>query len=43
MDAGASSLPLGRGWGCIGWASLDRDGAAADVMDYSRLRCLGQV
>ena len=40
MDAGASSLPLGRGWGCLGWGSLDRDGAAADVMDYSRLRCL---
>ena len=40
MDTGASSLPLGRGWGCVGWASLARDGAAADVMDYSRLRCL---
>lgn len=31
--AGAPILSLGRGWGWVGWASLERDGAEADVMD----------
>ena len=31
--AGAPILSLGRDWGWVGWASLERDGAEVDVMD----------